>query len=78
VEFNLRPFRNSIFGLFGNSFPGSQIRNSFSRIKSASGSLNIMQPPLKFEFRRAQLVSAGICGLKFKAADYLVLFEQGK
>ena len=37
-----------------------------------------MQPPLKFEIRRAQLVSAGICGLKFKAAEYLALFEPRK
>jgi len=36
---------------------------------------NIMRPPLKFEIRRAQLVSAGICGLKFKAAEYLALSE---
>jgi hypothetical protein len=25
-----------------------------------------LAPPLKFEIRRAELVSAGICGLKFK------------
>jgi hypothetical protein len=37
-----------------------------------------MQPPLKFEIRGAQLVSAGICGPKFKAAEYLSLFEQEK
>jgi hypothetical protein len=71
VEFNIRPFRNSIVEFFENSFPRSQIRNSFSGIKSASGGLNIMQPPLKFEIRRAQLVSAGIYGLKFKAAAHL-------
>jgi len=34
-----------------------------------------MQPPLKYEIRRTQLVSAGICGLKFKVAEYLALFE---
>jgi hypothetical protein len=46
-------------------------------IKSANGSLNILQPPLKFEIRR-QLVSAGVCGLKFNAAEYLALFEPRK
>ena len=54
------------FGVFENSFSGSPIGNSFSEIRSASGGLNIVQPPLKFEIRRAQLVSAGICGLKFR------------
>jgi hypothetical protein len=37
-----------------------------------------MQPALKFAIRRAQLVSAGICGLKFKVAEYLALFEPRK
>ncbi len=37
-----------------------------------------MQPPLKFEMRRAQLVCAGICGLKFNASEYLALFEPRK
>jgi len=37
-----------------------------------------MQPPLKFEIRSGQLVSAGVSGRKFKAAEYLALFGQGK
>ena len=54
------------FGLFENSFSGAQIGNSLTEIRLASGGLNIVQPPLKFDIRRAQLLSAGICGLKFR------------